>query len=522
MKITFLPMNIEAQVTPGETILQAATRAGVNIDGNCAGMGTCGKCKVKVEGKGYTLACETRATDGMVITVPEAETTAARKKKMIILPPGFKANIPEEDKGFASNYGIALDIGTTTVVAILWNLLTSEMVSVTAVTNPQGAYGADVISRIACVMEDEANLKKLQGAIIDSLNSSIDTFTKENHINPEDIREVVVVGNTTMSHLFMGVDPSSLAVSPFLPVFTAVQEVKAAGLGININPDARVHVAENIAGHVGSDITAGIITTDLMNKDKGHLFIDIGTNGEIVLTGNGKAVTCSTAAGPAFEGSSIAQGMRAARGAIERVDLSDEGVTIKTIGNIAPIGICGSGIIDAVGELIRVGVVDKSGRLLSKERLEKKGLAPALLDRVVDSDGSNDFLLYQGKPGEEDVYITQKDVREVQLAKAAISAGIRIMMNEIGLTDETLEKISIAGAFGNYIRNESAMNVGLLPRISPEKVYSLGNSAGIGASMILLSKDAKAAAARAVEEIEHIELATRSEFQDEYMKAMRF
>lgn len=605
MKITFLPQNITWEAEAGETILQAAVKAGVNIDGNCAGMGTCGKCKVKIiEGDreivndhhhklseneieaGWRLACCHPVSEGMIIEMPESETTASRKKKLIHLPEGFE-KVPQVEKicvevqasdindqrsdaermiealGFenlsctfsvtkkipevlkagnlvtatlrgdemidleagdttSENYGVAVDIGTTTAVVMLWNVQTGEMMDVSASTNPQGAYGADVISRITFVMEKEGNLDVIHDVIIDCINKAVEGFAAEHHFNPANIYQYVVVGNTTMSHIFLGVNPAQLAVSPFTPVFTEGLSARCEELALTGHKDAQVHVAGNIAGHVGSDITAGIITNDLMDCDKGHLFIDIGTNGEIVLTGNGRAVACSTAAGSAFEGSSIKQGMRAARGAIERVDILKDRVEIAVIGDAEPIGICGSGIIDAVGELIRTGIVDKSGRLLGREKLAKKGISENILKHIKEDDKSNDFVLYFSKDGKSDVVITQKDVREVQLAKAAISAGITIMMKEIGITKDTLEKISIAGAFGNYIRNTSAINIGLLPKIAEEKIYSLGNSAGIGASMILLSERSKEEAEVAARRIEHIELAARSDFQDQYMMAMMF
>lgn len=606
MKITFLPQNITWEASAGETILQAAVKAGVNIDGNCAGSGTCGKCKVKViEGglaqcddhhhkltedeieAGYRLACCHQVTDGMVIEMPESETTASRKKKLINLPEGFvplpmvekhcitveKASLHNQNSdevritealGFEDlsfdlnalkklpkifkesetvtvtlrndcevidvesgdtteqNYGVAVDIGTTTVVVMLWNVRNGEMADIFAATNPQGAYGADVISRITYVLEQEENLNTIHEVIIGCINKAVKGFAETEGVDPDNIYQMTVVGNTTMSHIFLGVNPGSLALAPFNPIFTAAVDTAAEKLKLDICPSAQVHVAANIAGHVGSDITAGIITTDLMKCDKGHLFIDIGTNGEIVLTGNGRAVACSTAAGPAFEGSSIKQGMRAARGAIERVDITEEGVEIATIGDAEPIGICGSGIIDAVGEMIRSGIVDKSGRLLSREKLAKKGLNEKILKHIKENERANDFVLYFSQDGKSDVVITQKDVREVQLAKAAISAGIAIMMKEISLEKAQLAKISIAGAFGNYIRNTSAINIGLLPKIEEEKICSLGNSAGIGASMILLSEQSREEAEKVAREIEHIELAARGDFQDQYMMAMMF
>ena len=337
----------------------------------------------------------------------------------------------------------------------------------------------------------------------------------------ESIRKYVVVGNTTMSHLFLGVDPRSLAVSPFKPQFEGPQERRVGELGLRGAEDAIVRVVPNIAGHVGSDITAGLIATDILKKDKGHLFLDIGTNGEIVVSGKGKIATCATAAGPAFEGSSIAQGMRAAGGAIERIDLSDEGVSIKVIGDMKPIGICGSGIIDAIGEMVRTGVVDKTGKLLAPERMAKKGVPQAIVDLIGKNDDGYYLTLYKDPEG-NDIRITQKDVREIQLAKAAIKAGWETLMNAVGVSLDELEKISIAGAFGSYIRKESAVNCGLIPDIDHDKIFSIGNSAGIGASMALLSQEAFDTTVHTAETIEHIELATRSDFQEKYMLAMRF
>lgn len=604
--ITFLPQNIECKIEKEETILQIAAAAGVNIDGNCAGAGVCGKCKVRIiDGpvpeevdphgvlteneiaQGYRLACCQMALDGMVIEMPEAESTASRKKKLVNLPEWFtpspntkkyyvtlekalidkqrddierikeqldcevygvsyealkKIPLAQKDENYDVTvtvrngqiidveagdtsdacYGVAVDIGTTTVVVMLWNIATGEMVGINAATNPQGTYGADVISRINFANSEQGNLDIIHDIIIDAINKHVNDLCVENGVETKAIYEYAVVGNTTMSHIFLGVDPAQLAYSPFIPVFTEGTVTKATDLKLVGNTDASVYLSANIAGHIGSDITAGIITTDIMEKDKGHLFIDIGTNGEIVLSGNGRACACSTAAGPAFEGSSIRQGMRAARGAIERVDISADGVTIKTIGDTTPIGICGSGIIDAVGELIRNGIVNKSGKVMAPDRLRSKGVSENILSHLRENGKVFDFVLYESEDGLGDVLITQKDIREVQLAKAAISAGINIMMKELGLTPDTLEKVSIAGAFGSYIRNSSAIDMGLLPRVAEEKIYSLGNSAGIGASMMVLSDKAIKDSEEAAKEVQHIELASRSDFQDAYMVAMSF
>lgn len=540
MKIKFLPQEIECEITEKQTILEAAVSSGVNIDGNCAGKGTCGKCKVKIvsgsvktpdgmhthyqlseseAAAGYVLACASVLTSDAVVEVPETETTASRKKKLIRLPEYFKPDCGEENA-----YGVAVDIGTTTVVVSMWRLSDGQMLAVDAMTNPQGAYGADVISRISFATENQDGCEILHGKVIEAINTVVGKFCEELNCGISDVKKYVVVGNTTMSHLFLDIDPSSLAVAPFAPAFTGEVVTNCGTVGLSGTEDTEVIVVPNIAGHVGSDITAGIITTDLMECDKGHLFIDIGTNGEIVLSAKGRITACSTAAGPAFEGSSIKYGMRAAAGAIEKVFIDDDGVKISVIGNSKPIGICGSGIIDAVGELIRCGVVDKSGRLLGKERLAKKGISKKILEHIEEStDGAGyDFILFRGDKKEDNVYITQKDVREVQLAKAAISAGISIMMQEIGLQKDEIEKISVAGAFGNYIRTESAVNMGLLPSIPLERIYAIGNSAGVGAAMVLLSEESRAETVKVSQTVEHMDLAEKKDFQDEYLKGMRF
>ena len=518
VKITFMPMNIEYRGSDYGTILECASKVGVNIDGNCGGKGTCLKCRVHItyaDGrKKQALACAVKPEDGMIVTVPEVETTAKRKKKLVKLPEGFIA-----DKG--EGLGVSVDIGTTTVVVMLWDLETGEMLDIDAFTNPQGTWGADVISRIQYTIENENGLEALHKSVIKAINQAVQGFIEGSAFDYEDIKKYVVVGNTTMSHLFLGIDPRSLAVSPFKPQFEGPVKRSAKDLGLMGFGEAEVKLVPNIAGHVGSDITAGLIATDILKKDKGHLFLDIGTNGEIVVSGKGKIATCSTAAGPAFEGSSIAQGMRAASGAIEQVDLGDQGVSIKVIGDCKPIGICGSGIIDAIGEMVRVGVVDKTGKLLTPEKLEKKGVAPKIIENIGKDDDGCYLILYRDPDG-EDVRITQKDVREIQLAKAAIKAGWETLMNAVGLTSDELEKVSIAGAFGSYIRKESAVNSGLIPDIDHEKIFSIGNSAGIGASMALLSKESYDTTVEAAANIEHIELATRSDFQEKYMMAMRF
>lgn len=546
-----------------------------------------GKLTESEKKRGFRLACTHRLLKDSVVYTTDSRATAERKRKLIHLPEGFKPEptlrkeyitvkattlseaksddrrvreaLGEKDISFEVEalrniavilreqndltitlrngriidaesgdhsrecYGLAIDVGTTTVVVMVWNLITGELKGVDAFTNPQANHGADVISRITYVMKNRTeNLEKLRSALIDRINLSVYEFSFLYGIKLQNIYEVVVVGNTTMSTIFAGMDPSQLSTAPFAPIFENGVAGDASRFGITAADHAKLYISANIAGHVGSDITAGIITTDLTDFNEGRLFIDIGTNGEIVMTGNGKAVACSTAAGPAFEGSSIECGMRAANGAIERIDLSVDGVAFRTVGSIAPVGICGSGIFDAVGELVRVGIVDSSGRILSADKLEKKKVPEALISQIRTVEGVSDFCLYKGRHGEKDVYITQKDIREVQLAKAAIAAGIRILMKKVGITEQEIKQIIIAGAFGNYIRAESAIRIGILPDIDRLRIHSAGNAAGSGASMMLLSPEYRQRVEKTARRIRHVQLATEPNFQDAYMEAMRF
>ncbi len=539
MKICFLPSQVTYEGQEAKNVLEAAATVNVSIDGNCASAGVCGKCKVKVvEGNdfnlteaekkvlsdeqikaGYRLACKYVPDKDIVVEVPMSKGAAERKSKLIKLPNGFTCNndYDEEDKAYA----IAFDIGTTTVLGMLWDLKTSESLGVMAETNPQGVYGADVISRIMYAEESEENLKNIHGVIINCLNDIIDRFLDANpDIKREEIREVAAVGNTTMSHLLMGINPRALARAPFTPEFLEGKFFKAKDININA-PNGDFYLMANLAGHVGSDITAGILATDIVNDGKNTLQIDIGTNGEIALAADGKVTVCSTAAGPAFEGASIYHGMRAADGAIEEVVISKEKVDIKVIGGVKPIGICGSGIIDAVAQLIEGGLVVKSGKFAKQEKLIENGYSQEVADRLRAGNGGNEFVLAYGDGG-DDVVISQKDVREVQLAKAAIYAGAKVLMKSMGVTDDSLDAINIAGAFGSYIKVESALTIGLLPEVDRDKIISVGNAAGVGSSMAALSKDKLKEAENYLEDIEHIELSTYEGFQDAYVGAMKF
>jgi uncharacterized 2Fe-2S/4Fe-4S cluster protein (DUF4445 family) len=417
--------------------------------------------------------------------------------------------------------GIAFDIGTTTVVGTLFDLRTGDVLGVASRMNEQAAFGEDVMSRINYCITNEEGTRELQKTIVGVLNEIITELCGRDGVSYEHIYEIAAVGNTTMHHLLLGIHPIGLSVSPYVPACTRALETRAQDLGLTANNHAYVHTLPNIAGFVGSDTVGVLLASGLMDSETPKLAIDIGTNGEMVVGSKDRLVSCSTAAGPAFEGAHISQGMRASSGAIERVTVQDGRVRLGVIDDVHPTGVCGSGLFDAVAELLKVGVVDSSGRMLGADELDTN--VPAEIKaRVVPGESGHTFILAEGNTGVRPVILTQKDVREVQLAKGAMYAGISILLKELDLTIDDLDEIMLAGAFGNYIRKESALRVGILPKVSLEKIKFIGNAASTGAQMALVSLEAKKEAQRIAQFTEYIELAGRADFQEAFMEAMMF
>ncbi len=419
-------------------------------------------------------------------------------------------------------FGLALDIGTTTVVGSLLDLNSGKTIATSAVTNPQNIFGADVISRINHASQGLDNLKQLQEKIIGAINGISGELLSKSNVWHNEVYEAVVVGNTTMSHLFLGLDPSFLAPAPFVPVFAQSLEIVAEQLGVKIHQNGRVVVLPNIAGYVGSD-TVGVMLATQIDRRKGLcLAVDIGTNGEMALAHEGRILTCSTAAGPAFEGAHIKQGMRAAEGAIESVSI-DGDVKLEVIGNVLPRGICGSGLIDAVAEMLRAGIIDPSG-MFHKSDSDAIGLNYLLQERIRRGENGYEFVLapriFSGI--NEDIVITQMDIQELLLAKGAIYAGIQVLLKEMGTTECEITEILLAGAFGNYIKKESALAIGLLPKLPLNHIHSIGNAAHDGAKLTLVSKTERARALSLAHRAEHIELSTRPDFTEEFINALSF
>lgn len=419
-------------------------------------------------------------------------------------------------------YGVAFDIGTTTVVGMLVCLDEKRPIQVAARTNPQVRFGDDVVSRIEHAQNTDNGLRELQESIVGCLNTIITELCKKADINREKIYEAVIAGNTTMSHLLLRIDPSNLAQSPYVATFRSGVAVTAREVKLDIHKNGKLFVLPNIAGFVGGDTVAVMLATNLTKADGARLVLDLGTNGEVVLAKDGKFVACSTAAGPAFEGARITFGMRAAEGAIEKVVFTND-VETSTVGNRPAIGLCGSSIIDIVAELLKSGIVDKMGRMLPRAELPED-LPASLRDRVIeDDDGLRFILAYEDETQiNGPVYVTQRDVREVQLAKGAMACGMSILMREMGIGPEDLDEVLLAGAFGNFIRRSNARRIGLLPNVEAEKIRFVGNAAGAGSHLSLISRKCREEAEIISKATHYIELAGRTDFQMEFAEAMLF
>ncbi len=423
-----------------------------------------------------------------------------------------------------SSYGIAFDIGTTTVAGYLVDLNTGEELSAVAKANPQIIYGDDVVSRIGFTQKQKENLEILQREIVNTLNEIIRETAQKAGVNVNNIYKISIAGNTCMHHLLLGLNPSYIAPSPYIPVIKESLNLKAKDIPkLILEPTANVYILPNISAFVGADIVAGILAIRMYENEKMFLFIDLGTNGEIVLGSKRKMWTCSTAAGPAFEGARISSGMRAAEGAIDKVEMDNKSITYRVIKDGKIRGICGSGLIDLISEMLKLGLIDKTGRLINEETCDLK-ISEEIRNRIINGQKGNKFLIVRGKETESGnpIYLTQRDIREVQLAKAAIFAGIKILLKEINISQEDIQKILLAGAFGNFIDKKSAIRIGLIPYLPLEKIESVGNAAGRGAEITLLSEKTREICEKISKDIKYIELSSRTDFQEEFVEAMFF
>ena len=411
----------------------------------------------------------------------------------------------EEGDTSGSRHAIAFDLGTTTVVATLLDLETGQPKAVQSILNAQQPFGADVISRISAIMMDDGALEMLQRHAHETLQKLTDEVCAEGGVDPSEVYEVVVAGNQTMIQIALGIDPEPLSMAPFTVVARRMPEATAADFGVTVHRRAPAVMFPALGAYVGPDIVAGILATGITLDRRVRLFIDVGTNSEIVLGSSAKTLATAAPAGPAFEAAQIRCGMRAADGAIEGVKIVEGEVELTVIGDVAPVGLCGSGLVDAVAELLGAGILDHSGRFVlgSSERLGKIG-------------EENVFYL------SDDVFLSQRDVRELQFAKASIATGWGILCRDLGVEPEEISQVLLGGSFGSYLSAASAVKIGLVPKLPLVRIISAGNVAGEGAKIAALSVTERAAANAILEEVEYVELSGRTDFNDLFIDQLSF
>ncbi len=403
----------------------------------------------------------------------------------------------------ARRYAIAFDLGTTTVVATLLDLETGTPAAVRSMLNRQQPYGADVISRVSATMLDDAALGALEARAHETLAQLAREVCEEAEVPPTDVYEIVVVGNVTMTQLALGIDPEPLSMAPFIVAAHDLPPALAADFGVTVHPRAPAVVFPSLGAYVGGDIVAGMLASGLTRDRRLRLFIDVGTNSEIALGSSERVLATAAPAGPAFEAAQIRCGMRAAEGAIEGVRIRDGELELQVIGDVEPVGLCGSGLVDCVAELVHAGLLDHSGRFTDDPRMTKIGE-----ERV--------FMLA------ENVYLSQRDVRELQFAKASIATGWNILLREMGVTADDISQVLLAGSFGAYLSPASAVKIGLVPPLALPRIISAGNVASEGAKMAALSIRERSEARSIVHEVEYVELSGREDFNDAFIDQLAF
>lgn len=580
-RIRITPQNKSITAKKNELLADKIQESGINLSLYCNKRGLCGKCLVKiVEGKlpplkkmeeflleqkklkkNYRLSCLYKIKGDLSIEIPEESII----QEALILKTGIKLSLPldpavkkyhlqlkkpevsspyslmelfkqhfkeknlsipltllkdlgeilnksrynvtaavHKDREILSieplntlsqNFGISIDIGTTTLVVELLDLNTGEIVDTLTGMNSQVKYGTDVISRISYALSEEKNLEELRDSIIKTLNRMIARLLKNKKIDSSSVYEVVAAGNTSMNHLLLGAPVETLAAAPYNSVFTCLPELSAHTSGLKINKLGKVYIAPNIKSFVGGDISAGLVATDLEKKKGNFLYIDLGTNGEIVLKKGKEFVATSTAAGPAFEGMNISCGMLALPGAIYKAEYKDDNLKTFVIENRGASGICGTGLIDIISISLEKGEISPKGTIQNKRK------------RIDVS---------------ANIFLTQKDVREMQLAIAAIKTGIKMILQETNVKLGEIDGIYIAGAFGNYLNIKNSMRIGLLPQIDKEKIIFIGNASLAGARALLLSKQAREKIESLVKRVQFVSLATKPSFQENFIDALEF
>jgi uncharacterized 2Fe-2S/4Fe-4S cluster protein (DUF4445 family) len=537
VRVLFRDFDSEVEVERWKTVLEAVRQAGLALESECGGRATCGACRIRfLDGapapgaddrlllgdeavaQGWRLACQTTLTNDCRIALPAA--VAEGGLRILTEAYGVAEAPPPGTAAPAGTYGAAVDVGTTTVVCYLLDLEHSRQVEVVSFVNPQRRLGPDVISRIVYAHQRRENLLEARDCLVEAVDEALATLCGRRRVPVRALSRITVVGNPTMLHLLRAVDPWPLGVVPYQPVFTDTPAIAAGELGFRRLARAELVTLPGVAGHLGADAVAGLAALGLPRRRGLFLFIDMGTNGEMVLISDGDAVGASCAAGPAFEGVHISSGMAALPGAVEWVDEEDGRLALETIEAQEPRGICGSGLVDAVALLVRRGIVTTGGRLRDPGELPSD-LPPDLHRRLrVDGD-SRRFVLYESEAGPA-VALTQRDVREVQLAKAPIRVGVEVLLEEVGAEPEQVDAVFVAGAFGSSIRADSLLALGVLPAAMAGRIHPVGNVAGMGAKVALASEERLEEARQLARRIRHVELMLRQDFHARFAAHIAF
>jgi uncharacterized 2Fe-2S/4Fe-4S cluster protein (DUF4445 family) len=519
--IDFEPLGRRVEIHAGQTLLEAAQAAGVGLASVCGGAGTCEECRLRlVTGKltpptlveqaafskedldaGFRLACQAEPLNDAKLDIPPESLTSAQRLQV----EGLETNIAVKPAvTMPGAYGLAVDIGTTKLAAYLVQLENGKTAAKAGAMNPQIAYGEDVISRIAYVEREPNGAKTLQKVLVEALNTLVAEMCAGANVSSASILDSVLVGNTIMHHLFAGLPVEQLGHAPFTPATTKPLNIPTSELGLRLNPRANAYLPPVVAGYVGADHIAMLLATEAWKSRRNVIALDIGTNTEISLVANGKVTCCSCASGPAFEGAHIREGMRAAPGAIERARWSDGKILWQSIGNIPPVGICGSGILDVVSALQDGGMIKPTGIL-------KTGSEAGFVLVPAAQSGLN-----------RDLVVTRKDIHEIQLAKSAIRAGVEILLKKAGLTYASLDEFIVAGAFGTYLDLRSAVHTGMFPPVSLAQFRQVGNAAGVGAKQMLISVDKRHEAETIANQIGYVELTTEASFTPLFVEYLYF
>ncbi|MFA6166584.1 MAG: ASKHA domain-containing protein [Gemmatimonadaceae bacterium] len=534
-RVRFLPEDRSTVADGPVDLFLAAAQSDIWTEQPCGARTACGKCRVRVVAgdaavtgaderlltgaeiaDGWRLGCQLTLDNDVTLAIPSQTRSTAPKSfgGDALFADGVTPSV--EMPGVDEPFGVAVDIGSTSLAAALVDLRTGHVRGTTSRVNPQVRFGADVISRIHFAQEHADGNVQLHASVIEAIGTMIADLSAQAEVGAGQVIAIACAGNATMTHAAVGADITPLGQAPYCGVFTNEVQLPVRTFGWDAHPKAMVTFLPMVSHHIGGDTVAGILSTGMDQAESWQLLIDLGTNTEVVLGSRRGLLATSTAAGPAFEGANIEHGMRAAPGAIDRVRVLANGrLVVGTVANQPARGICGSGLIDAVAELHGAGVIAASGYMRSRAECEQAGVSPRLSERLIEAPGTQRRVRL-----DHDVVLTAQDVRQLQLVKGSIAAGIALVLQHAGVRAEELDAVHIAGTFGSFVRKESVQAIGLVPAIDPERVHFVGNAAGVGARMVLADARYRARARQIAEQCTYLELAGHADYEDAFIAAI--